>query len=75
MLWHSRLRPMPPLPITGKLRSVFASAFSDMSLTCQLGDAYASLSKELGTETLKMVGGYTLGRVIGEGEPGPVSSR
>ena len=34
----------------------------------QLGNAYQELGKELGTETLKVVGGYTLGRVIGEGE-------
>ena len=36
-------------------------------LTYQLGNAYQELAKELSSERLKVVGGYTLGRVIGEG--------
>ena len=36
-------------------------------LTLQLGNAYQELAKELSSEKLKVVGGYTLGRVIGEG--------
>jgi len=36
-------------------------------LTYQLGNAYQELAKELSSEKLKVVGGYTLGRVIGEG--------
>jgi hypothetical protein len=34
----------------------------------QLANAYQELGKELGSEKLKVVGSYTLGRVIGEGE-------
>lgn len=33
----------------------------------QLGNAYQELAKELSSEKLKVIGGYTLGRVIGEG--------
>lgn len=36
--------------------------------TGQLANAYQELAKELGSDKLKVVGGYTLGRVIGEGE-------
>ena len=36
-------------------------------LIWQLGNAYQELAKELSSEKLKVVGGYTLGRVIGEG--------
>lgn len=36
-------------------------------LTSQLGNAYQDLAKELSSEKLKVIGGYTLGRVIGEG--------
>ncbi|WVQ65322.1 uncharacterized protein L199_003498 [Kwoniella botswanensis] len=38
----------------------------------QLTNAYQELAKELGTDKLKVVGGYTLGRVIGEGTYGSV---
>ncbi|WVQ84983.1 hypothetical protein IAT38_007147 [Cryptococcus sp. DSM 104549] len=38
----------------------------------QLTNAYQELAKELGTDRLKVVGGYTLGRVIGEGTYGSV---
>lgn len=37
----------------------------------QLANAYQELGKELGTEKLRVVGGYTLGKVIGEGTPCP----
>ncbi|KAK4687160.1 hypothetical protein P7C73_g2953, partial [Tremellales sp. Uapishka_1] len=38
----------------------------------QLAQAYQELGKELGSDELKVVGGYTLGRVIGEGTYGSV---
>ncbi|WVQ73342.1 hypothetical protein IAR50_002910 [Cryptococcus sp. DSM 104548] len=38
----------------------------------QLTSAYQELARELGSEKLKVVGGYTLGRVIGEGSYGSV---
>ncbi|ODN81930.1 hypothetical protein L202_02273 [Cryptococcus amylolentus CBS 6039] len=38
----------------------------------QLTSAYQELARELGSENLKVVGGYTLGRVIGEGSYGSV---
>ncbi|OCF45920.1 CAMK/CAMKL protein kinase [Kwoniella heveanensis CBS 569] len=38
----------------------------------QLTNAYQELAKELGSDRLKVVGGYTLGRVIGEGTFGSV---
>ncbi|WVW84942.1 hypothetical protein I302_106978 [Kwoniella bestiolae CBS 10118] len=38
----------------------------------QLTNAYQELAKELGTDKLKIIGGYTLGRVIGEGTYGSV---
>ncbi|KAK8858821.1 hypothetical protein IAR55_003051 [Kwoniella newhampshirensis] len=38
----------------------------------QLTNAYQELARELGTEKLKVVGGYTLGKVIGEGTYGSV---
>lgn len=37
----------------------------------QLANAYQELGKELGTEKLRVVGGYTLGKVIGEGASPP----
>lgn len=39
-----------------------------MLICFQLGNAYQELAKELSSEKLKSIGGYTLGRVIGEGE-------
>lgn len=33
----------------------------------QLANAYQELGKELGSDKVKCVGGYTVGRVIGEG--------
>lgn len=40
--------------------------------TAQLASSYASLASELSSTSLKVVGGYTLGRVIGEGTFGSV---
>ncbi|KAJ9116920.1 hypothetical protein QFC22_004578 [Naganishia vaughanmartiniae] len=40
--------------------------------TALLASAYQALGEELGSEKLKVVGGYTLGRVIGEGTYGSV---
>lgn len=39
-----------------------------MLICLQLGNAYQELAKELSSEKLKTIGGYTLGRVIGEGK-------
>lgn len=37
------------------------------SLTSQLATAYQQLAKELSSDKIKVVGAYTLGKVIGEG--------
>lgn len=37
----------------------------------QLATAYNELGKELSSAKLRVVGNYTLGRVIGEGRPSP----
>ena len=43
-------------------------ASSSNNKHAQLVNAYQELGRELRTEKLNIVGGYTLGRVIGEGE-------
>jgi hypothetical protein len=35
----------------------------------QLASAYNELGKELSSQKIRVVGNYTLGKVIGEGEP------
>ncbi|KAL7420515.1 hypothetical protein Q5752_004465 [Cryptotrichosporon argae] len=42
------------------------------SKAAQLANAYQELGRELGSDKLKVVGGYTLGRVIGDGAFGSV---
>jgi hypothetical protein len=37
-------------------------------LTAQLTTAYQQLSRELASDQIKVVGPYTIGKVIGEGE-------
>lgn len=44
------------------------SLFQVWFLTPQLTNAYSSLAQELASDQLKVVGGYTLGKVIGEGK-------
>lgn len=39
----------------------------DGLLTQQLANAYQNLARELASDQIKVVGGYTLGKVIGEG--------
>ncbi|WVQ96333.1 hypothetical protein IAU59_003437 [Kwoniella sp. CBS 9459] len=48
------------------------NASSANNRQAQLTNAYQELAKELGSDRLKVVGGYTLGRVIGEGTFGSV---
>lgn len=38
----------------------------------QLANAYNELGKELSSSKIRVVGNYTLGKVIGEGELSPV---
>lgn len=40
---------------------------ADVGVCCQLTNAYQELGKELYSTQIKVVGNYTLGRVIGEG--------
>ena len=44
------------------------AASSSNNKHAQLVNAYQELGRELGTEKLNIVGGYTIGRLIGEGE-------
>ena len=44
------------------------SASSSQNHKAQLANAYNELGKELSSSKIKVVGNYTLGRVIGEGE-------
>lgn len=55
------------LRTTSKLRCE-ARCAHDRANSHQLGNAYQELGRELCTDTMKVVGGYTLGRVIGEGQ-------
>lgn len=55
-----------------KQAHVSGSSSSRFKLTLQLASAYQDLAKELASDKLKVVGGYTLGRVIGEGTYGSV---
>lgn len=38
-----------------------------LTKTVQLATAYQQLARELASDQIKVVGGYTLGKVIGEG--------
>jgi hypothetical protein len=44
------------------------SASAANNQQAQLANAYQELGRELSSEKLKVVGGYTIGRVIGEGK-------
>ncbi|EIW67498.1 hypothetical protein TREMEDRAFT_69611 [Tremella mesenterica DSM 1558] len=50
---------------------IFASGSAN-NKAAQLSNAYQELGKELASDKLKVVGGYTLGRIIGEGTFGSV---
>ena len=41
----------------------------------QLANAYNELGKELSSQKIRVVGNYTLGKVIGEGACSPTSAR
>lgn len=43
------------------------SASSSQNVKAQLANAYNELGKELSSTKIKVVGNYTLGKVIGEG--------
>lgn len=43
------------------------SASSSQNIKAQLANAYNELGKELSSSKIKVVGNYTLGKVIGEG--------
>lgn len=53
-------------------RTGSSSASQQQQRTAELASSYASLASELSSSNLKVVGGYTLGRVIGEGTFGSV---
>ncbi|WWC88428.1 uncharacterized protein L201_003339 [Kwoniella dendrophila CBS 6074] len=56
----------------GGQNSYAYTANSANNKAAQLTNAYQELAKELNSDKLKVVGGYTLGRVIGEGTYGSV---
>lgn len=72
---HGRRAEVRPLVSSSQRRS--KHVLSDWSPRAQLSSAYASLASELTSTECKQVGGYTLGRVIGEGPsalPSPLTS-